>query len=133
MKRLFYIFLLLIISQRMFSQCMVEIYITGLRNNKGNIMLQLFDADQKIIKEQISSITENRCEIIINDLKPGKYAIRYYHDENADGKLGTNFVGKPTEGYGFSNNVTAKFGPPPFQSWLFEVKGKDKMDLRAVY
>lgn len=38
------------------------------------------------------------------DLPPGTYAVQVMHDENGNGKLDTNFVGMPTEGYGFSNN-----------------------------
>lgn len=38
------------------------------------------------------------------DLAPGSYAVRVMHDENGNGKLDTNLVGMPTEGYGFSNN-----------------------------
>ncbi len=38
------------------------------------------------------------------DLAPGSYALRVMHDENGNGKLDTNVVGMPTEGYGFSNN-----------------------------
>jgi uncharacterized protein (DUF2141 family) len=38
------------------------------------------------------------------DLAPGSYAVQVMHDENDNGKLDTNFVGMPIEGYGFSNN-----------------------------
>lgn len=38
------------------------------------------------------------------DLKPGHYAVMITHDENGNGKLDTNVVGMPLEGYGFSNN-----------------------------
>jgi len=38
------------------------------------------------------------------DLAPGSYAVKVMHDENGNGKLDSNFVGMPTEGYGFSNN-----------------------------
>ena len=37
-------------------------------------------------------------------LKPGNYAVMITHDENGNGKLDTNVVGMPLEGYGFSNN-----------------------------
>jgi len=57
--------------------------------------------------------------VSFNNLTPGKYAVRYYHDENMNGNMETNLVGKPTEGYGFSNNIIGKFGPPPFEKWLF--------------
>ena len=38
------------------------------------------------------------------DLPPGTYAVQVMHDENENNKLDTNFLGIPTEGYGFSNN-----------------------------
>jgi uncharacterized protein (DUF2141 family) len=38
------------------------------------------------------------------DLKPGSYAVLITHDENGNGKLDTNVMGMPLEGYGFSNN-----------------------------
>ena len=38
------------------------------------------------------------------DLEPGSYAVMITHDENGNGKLDTNVMGMPLEGYGFSNN-----------------------------
>lgn len=38
------------------------------------------------------------------DLPPGQYAVQVMHDENDNGKLDSNFLGIPSEGYGFSNN-----------------------------
>ncbi len=96
-------------------------------------MLQLFDENEKIIAQEQGSIKENKCLISIGDLKPGKYAVRFYHDENLNGKMETNLVGKPTEGYGFSNNVIGKFGPPPFEKWLFELNGDKKITLKPTY
>jgi uncharacterized protein (DUF2141 family) len=116
-----------------FSQCKLDIEITGIRNNTGKIMLQLFDSNQKVIKEVMSDIKDNKCSFIIADLPAGKYAVRYYHDENINGKMETNLVGKPTEGYGFSNNVTGKFGPPPFAKWLFEMNGDTVINLKPAY
>src|ERR1035437_1970388 len=46
--------------------------------------------------------------------------------------MDTNLVGKPTEGYGFSNNITGKFGPPPFKKWLFEISGNKKIVLKPT-
>ncbi|MBK7290922.1 MAG: DUF2141 domain-containing protein [Chitinophagaceae bacterium] len=43
-------------------------------------------------------------------------SIAILHDENDDGKMNSNFLGLPKEGYGFSNNVMGNFGPPLFQS-----------------
>lgn len=78
-------------------------------------------------------ITSRSSEIIINNLKPGKYAIRFYHDENVDGHLDSNFIGKPTEGYGYSNNVKGKFGEPPLKDIIFSMKANTKIVLQTFY
>lgn len=116
-----------------FSQFKLDIEITGLRNDTGKVMVELYDSAEKVIDRSISGIKDNKCIISFNDLKTGKYAVRYYHDENLNGKMETNMVGKPTEGYGFSNNVTGKFGPPPFDKWLFEISADTKISLKATY
>jgi uncharacterized protein (DUF2141 family) len=124
---------LLLITARSYSQFKLQIEISQLRNNKGNVMLQLFDSREEVIDSLITSISENKCILSVANLPGGSYAIRYYHDENLNGKMETNMIGKPTEGYGFSNNVTGKFGPPPFKKWLFEVTGDRKISLVPVY
>jgi uncharacterized protein (DUF2141 family) len=115
------------------SQCRLDIEINGIRNNKGNIMLQLIDEQEKPVKQEIIPAKEKSVIVALNDIKPGRYAVRYYHDENVSGKMETNLVGKPVEGYGFSNNVTGKFGPPPFEKWLFDVSGNRKIVLNINY
>lgn len=124
---------LICLSNRSFSQYNLVTEISGIRNNKGKIMFELFDENEKLLTQEIKEITDNKCIITIANLKPGKYAVRYYHDENMNGKMETNMVGKPTEGYGFSNNVTGKFGPPPFKKWLFEFSGDKKILLKPTY
>ena len=134
MNRFTVIFIsLFCISNISFSQYKLDIEIINIRNNTGKIMLQLFDENEKIIAQEQSPIKENQCLISFTDLKPGKYAVRYYHDENLNGKMETNLVGKPVEGYGFSNNVIGKFGPPPFAKWLFELNSDKKIILKPTY
>ena len=134
MKKYIFTCLSLIFSlQSVFSQCKLDIDIIDIRNDNGNIMLQLFDEKENIIAQEIGQIKDSTCSFSINNLKPGKYAIRYYHDENVNGRMETNIFGKPTEGYGFSNNVTGKFGPPPFEKWLFDIDGNKKIILKPTY
>lgn len=116
-----------------FAQYKLDIELTDIRNNTGNIMLQLFDEKENILNQEIGPIKENKCLVSIKNLKPGKYAVRYFHDENANGEMETNMFGKPTEGYGFSNNADGMFGPPPFEKWLFEISGDKKITLKPTY
>lgn len=124
---------LLMISDSAMSQFRIDIEISEIKNNTGAIMLQLFDENEKVLTQEMAPIKDKTCSFSIKNLKPGKYAVRYYHDENMNGKMETNLVGKPTEGYGFSNNVIGKFGPPPFEKWIFEVTGDKKILLKPTY
>jgi len=124
---------LLMISDSAMSQFHIDIEISEIKNNTGAIMLQLFDENEKVLTQEMAPIKDKTCSFSIKNLKPGKYAVRYYHDENMNGNMETNLVGKPTEGYGFSNNVIGKFGPPPFEKWIFEVTGDKKILLIPTY
>jgi len=42
-----------------------------------------------------------------------------------NGKLDTNFLGMPTEGYGFSNDAKGLLRAPSFSSASFPYDGKD--------
>ena len=132
-----YLFLLTVLLSMFLNtvkaQCQLDIEIQDLKNNTGNIMLQLFDANEVVLTQEMSQIHDRKCTITIKNLKQGKYAVRYYHDENVNGNMETNLVGKPTEGYGFSNNVTGKFGPPPFEKWLFVITESKKIILKPSY
>jgi uncharacterized protein (DUF2141 family) len=50
----------------------------------------------------------------VPNVKPGRYAIAIFHDLNGNGKLDRNFIGLPSEPYGFSNDVGRR-GPPSFE------------------
>lgn len=67
---------------------------------------------------EISSTDD--LQVVFADLAPGQYALRLMHDENSNGKLDSNFVGMPTEGYGFSNNPRV-MRPATFDEAKFEL------------
>jgi uncharacterized protein (DUF2141 family) len=122
-----------LISNYSFSQYSLTVEITAIRNNTGKIMVQVFDENEKVIHQQICDIQDKKVTVSVNGLKQGKYAVRFYHDENLNQVMETNIVGKPTEGYGFSNNVTGKFSMPPFEKWLFDLNEDKTIVLKTVY
>jgi len=116
-----------------FSQYTLTIEIADLRNNNGNVLYELFDKDHKSLKLGTETIKNKKSVIVIENLKPGKYGFNYIHDENKNRKLDTKMVIIPKEGYGYSNNVEAKFGPPAFEKWIFELKDNMKMFCTPTY
>lgn len=108
----------------------LTIKVIGLKSNKGKILLQVFNEKDKAIIGKTATIHNKECNIIIPDLKQGKYSIRYFHDENGNDKLDTNWLGLPKEGYGFSNNATSMFGTPSIKGRLFIVKSNKNIVLK---
>ncbi len=123
----------LLFSKVASGQYSLEIEITGLKNDTGQVLLQLFDENEKVVNQAKSIIKENKSIIAFHDLKPGKYAFRFFHDENLSGIMETNRLGIPKEGYGFSNNGAGPFGPKPFTKWLFEIREDLKIQLKPRY
>ena len=54
---------------------------------------------------------------------PGVYAVGMLHDENNNGKMDTDMLGIPKEGYGASNDARGSFGPPSVNDARFSYAG----------
>jgi uncharacterized protein (DUF2141 family) len=99
----------------------LAVSVTGVRSEKGNVMAQLLKADAAQGKAVQASATmqaakKGSIELLFGNLEPGDYAVMLFHDENGNGKMDSNIVGIPTEGYGFSNEAKGSFGPPKFSA-----------------
>ena len=115
------------------GQITLTIKVEQLRNNNGKLLLELSNDKEEVLKGFAGTIVANKSIVVINDLKPGKYTFKYFHDENNDEKLNTKFMGIPREGYGFSNNAKGTFGPPSFDKTVFEVTKSDTMQCTVTY
>ena len=106
--------------------------ITGFENNEGSVRIALanskedYQTDDEAFRAVIISISEKKAKQIFEDLPFGIYAIKTFHDENENGELDTNFLGIPSENYGFSNNAKGSFGPASWEDAKFSFD-KDSM------
>ena len=65
-----------------------------------------------------------KASCVFTNVRAGTYAVSVMHDENSDGELETNLVGRPKEWWGVSNNVPAeRFGPPKYEAASFPYPG----------
>jgi uncharacterized protein (DUF2141 family) len=105
----------------------IKVTVSKLRNNQGQISIGLFNTSDSFPKRgkrfrgQVAAVSKQKGEITFNQVPAGTYALAVIHDENANNDLDTNFIGIPTEGYGFSNNAFGTFGPPSFEDASFKV------------
>jgi len=133
MKRIASLCLLLAPVMFVYAQSTLTVEIVNLESNKGDVIVALLDKNEEDIMDQSSKIEDNKCTFIFHDLKNGEYAIRFFHDENQNEELDTNFLGIPKEGFGFSNDAMGRFGPKDFSEWLFDVSGDTRIKITARY
>jgi uncharacterized protein (DUF2141 family) len=107
----------------------IDLQVQGAKSDKGVVRVLVFDSKkgypdqvQLALRSFSTPLSERKCKIKISDLKPGKYSIAVFHDEDENGSINTNPFGYPIEKYGFSNNAKAYFGPPDYEKTVFELK-----------
>jgi uncharacterized protein (DUF2141 family) len=122
-----------IIPLDLFGQVSLTIEINELQNNDGQVLLEFSNEKGEKIMGFTKNIEEKKCVIVVNNLKPGKYAFKYFHDENKNENLDCNWLGIPTEGFGFSNNAKGTFGPPSFKNTIFELKQSTTVKCKPIY
>jgi uncharacterized protein (DUF2141 family) len=120
----------------------IHVEILNIRNSAGSIGCALFESPvgfpieflryaTNIIVIKIRD-TQAHCDFV--SIQPGTYALAVIHDENMDGKLDTNWLGVPKEGYGFSNDAKAMLGAPSFSAASFLYDGQDmKLTISLHY
>ena len=120
----------------------MHVQVLNIRNSTGTVDCALFESPEGFPTEALRSATQvmvikvrqtqARCDFA--DIPPGTYALAVFHDENMNGTLDTNWLGIPTEGYGFSNDVKASLGPPSFAAASFAYDGRTvEMTIRLEY
>ena len=111
----------------------IHVKILSIRNSTGAVACALFESPAGFPTEFLHSATnimmikikdtQARCDF--ENIPPGRYALAVIHDENMNGKLDTNRLGIPTEGYGFSNDAKALMSAPSFDAASFPYDGRN--------
>lgn len=111
----------------------IQIVAVGLRSNSGRLVCSLFDSAEDFPRDQKNEAITISVPIAARGAtcnfpvtKRGQYAAVVFHDENADGKFNTNWIGLPKEGYGFSNDASISWRPPNFEEAGFAFDGGTK-------
>jgi uncharacterized protein (DUF2141 family) len=91
----------------------LTVRVVDLRNGNGDLVFGVFRSADGFPSERAKSVNWQVAPaagggVFTVDLPPGNYAASVLHDENRNGRIDTNFLGIPTEGYGVTNNPKPK-------------------------
>ena len=116
----------------------LKVVITNINTQKGSIELGVFDNSKGFLSKgheyrtHSQKVNGNTMTIIIKDLPKGTYAVSFFQDINSDGKCNINILARPTEPYGFSNNVKLKLFKPSFESCQLNVQQDKTITIKAI-
>ena len=105
----------------------LEVTVTKVENKEGKIRAVLFKGEdgfpndnEKAYRSVSVDAQEGKTSFVFKDLAFGEYAISLLHDKNENGKMDTNMVGYPQEGYGVSNNKNPGVSMPKYEDAHFQ-------------
>ena len=117
------------------AQNELVVEIEGVQSSAGNINVAVYNkADgflkfEKVYKSDSSRAVAGQTRVRISDLPNGEYALAFFHDENGNDVLDTNWLGIPKEPVGFSNARMKTFGPPSFKECSFMLTSSQTLQV----
>ncbi len=98
----------------------LTINVKGFPSSKGDAYIGIYRVSDdfpvfgKQYKGKTTTISGNVSQVVFSGIPSGSYAVAVYHDRNNNNVLDKNYLGIPTEAYGFSNNARRTFSAPSF-------------------
>ena len=139
MKKIFYTTLLVTLSFiATKAQNSLTVYISNIEKAKGNLEIGLFNSEKGFLKDGSQFLKKkikasgNTAKYTFSNLPKGNYAVAIFHDENLNSKCDTNFMGIPTEGFGFSNNYRPKISAPKFEQTKVYVENNKSIGIKLI-
>jgi uncharacterized protein (DUF2141 family) len=122
----------------------LTVSLTGIRNDKGQVFIQLWtkpdgfpkqgDKVYKFVAIDASKAVNGTVTTTFTDLAPGTYAVSTLHDENRNGKMDSNMLGIPKEGWAISNNIVTHTHAPSFEQASFQIPaGGQRISIELHY
>jgi uncharacterized protein (DUF2141 family) len=114
----------------------IRVVAKGLQHHRGEVRMALFEsregfpgAPEKSLQQGIATLEGETASFEFEPVPCGRYAVSVFHDENGDGVLQRDWLGRPKEGWGVSRDARGRFGPPSFDDSAFEAE-RDTLSVR---
>jgi uncharacterized protein (DUF2141 family) len=115
----------------------LTIQVQGVDQDGGNIGVLVFNNDKGWAEDRTAALKDivvpahpGTVKVVVPDLPAGTYAVSIAHDVNQNHKLDKNFIGKPKEQWGLSNNPHATLKAPPFKNCTFPLTGNMEIFIK---
>jgi uncharacterized protein (DUF2141 family) len=126
------------------QQSSITVNVSGLRSQKGEIIICLWKKEDKnfpicsstaSFQHVTAKATTSNVTATFQNVPPGQYAISAFHDENQDSKLNRGFMGRPNEGLALSNMDLNQGGQgrPSFDKAKFMINGATTFSMSLKY
>ncbi len=118
--------------------------VVEMRSSNGVVRFGLFN-DPKTFGEKKGTLVGGKLpakqtgvEFLFKDLKPGKYAVAVYHDENDNGDFDMGklmfLIPMPLEGFGFTRDPSVLLGKPDFADAALQIDaGETRATIKMKY
>jgi len=117
----------------------LEVTVSNIRSNKGQLCVALFDSEEGFKKEQpcwektYSKSQIEQGEVVLTIcVPPGIYGLSVLDDENMDGKMNYNRIGIPQEGFGFSDYQHKGLRRPALKNFTFSIEKNQVLKIDVV-
>lgn len=118
----------------------LHVVIEGARSQDGVLRLHLFDRSEGFPLHAERALRRlewplgNVTKVDLEGLHPGRYALAILHDENSDGRVERDWLGRPREGYAFSQGARIRAGLPAFEDAAFDLaENGQALIVRLIY
>jgi uncharacterized protein (DUF2141 family) len=111
----------------------LTVNVTDLDSNKGKVLIAIYEGDENFLKKRfmggMSKIEDNKVTYTFKNVPKGEYAVSFFHDENDNNKMDSNFLGIPKEDYGCSNNAKGFMSAPKYKDAKFQLSENKTINL----
>jgi uncharacterized protein (DUF2141 family) len=112
----------------------LTISIMDLRAEEGGALrVALYNEHGQVIRTAQVAVTGTKATVTFLSVAGGTYAVRYFQDSNANGRLDVGWFKIPDEGVGCSNDAKGFMSAPGFKDLLFKVDRETSIVSHITY
>lgn len=130
---------IILLSFKNYSENQVQIKVKNLSGEGAKLYIGFFKRGDGFPKEGKYSFQkvltpEKGAQSITHtwNITSGTYSVAITEDLNDNGKLDKNFLGIPSEPYGFSKNIHPTFSAPSFEDCSIEISNSTSLVIELI-